>query len=267
MGYDFHKNRTVYFEHQRLSTQDYIIPFIEKHFRIDETLRVLEIGCGEGGVTKAFVEQGCICTAVELSKNKFEKASQMLDEEIQKKRIELINKNIYDPEFYSQFKNKFDLIILKDVIEHIIDQKKLLGYLYTFLRTDGIIFFSFPPWQMPFGGHQQMCKSILKKTPWFHLLPTPLYKYTLKIMGESKGVQNGLIANKKTGISIESFESYINQIKYRVVEKKFYLFNPIYKFKFNLKPKEQLQLISLFPYLRNFLTTCVYYLVKAPAGN
>ena len=39
-------------------------------------------------------------------------------------------------------------------------------------------------------------------------------------------------------------------------------FNPIYQYKFNLKPRLQFKLISIMPYLRNFLTSAMYYTVK-----
>lgn len=225
-------------------------------------MKILEIGCGEGGVIKAFANLGCVCTGVELNEEKYEMAAHMLTQEIGKDQVRLIHKNIYDTEFKRQFQGQFDLIILKDVIEHIPDQQKLLGYLHTFLRKKGVIFFAFPPWQMPFGGHQQMCESFLKKTPWFHLLPMPFYKFLLKTMREPQKIIDGLIANKKTGISIERFERILRKTGYQAIEKTFYLFNPIYKYKFKISPREQIRFISGLFYIRNFLTTAMYYLVQ-----
>jgi hypothetical protein len=42
----------------------------------------------------------------------------------------------------------------------------------------------------------------------------------------------------------------------------YYFINPNYKFKFNLNPREQSKLISSIPFLRDFLTTTVYYLIE-----
>ena len=50
---------------------------------------------------------------------------------------------------------QFDLILLKDVIEHIPDQERVIPYLKEFLKPGGRVFFGFPPWYMPHGGHQQ----------------------------------------------------------------------------------------------------------------
>jgi hypothetical protein len=42
----------------------------------------------------------------------------------------------------------------------------------------------------------------------------------------------------------------------------FFRKNPIYKFKFGLTPFKQIGLIKAIPHLRDFFTTCVYYLIE-----
>lgn len=72
----------------------------------------------------------------------------------------------------------------------------------------------------------------------------------------------GLEEIKDTGISIERFERITKSAGLEIVNKTFFLFNPIYKFKFGLKPRKQLGLVNYIPFLRNFVTTCAYYTVK-----
>lgn len=262
MPYDFHENRKLYFRHQTETTRGHIIPFIQNHKGVEKGMHVLEIGCGEAGVLKAFTEMGCRATGVELNTAKFYSAGKMMATEIERGQLDLINNDIYENEFKNRFKDQFDLIILKDVIEHIPDQERLMNYLHTFLNMEGIMFFSFPPWQMPFGGHQQMCKGILRKMPYFHLLPKPIYTAILKFFNEPNDVIQGLLANKQTGISIERFERILKKNDYCIMDRIYFLSNPIYKYKFKLKPREQYRFISRIPYFRNFLTTAVYYLIK-----
>mgnify|MGYP000075898353 CR=1 FL=1 len=64
--FEFHKDRKRYFEMQILNTNKYVLPFIEEKFPVKAGMRVLEIGCGEGGVLKAFTDRGCIGVGVEL---------------------------------------------------------------------------------------------------------------------------------------------------------------------------------------------------------
>ena len=259
--FDFHADRKIYFDIQSSNSEKYILPFIESNFQIVEGMRVLEIGCGEGGVLKPFINKGCICVGVEFDKIRIENGEKWLGDDIANGKLSFVVKDIYDTNAEG-LGGKFDIIILKDVIEHIHDQKKLLSRLKDFLTPSGIIFFGFPPWQMPFGGHQQLCRKILAKVPYFHLLPRPLYKGVLKLSGESDSVIDSLLEIKETGISIERFERIVKETDYKIIGKIHYLFNPIYEWKFNLKPKRQNNLVRKIPYIRDFVTTCVYYIIR-----
>jgi len=260
--FEFHADRKRYFDIQLLNAEKYILPFIESSFEIKNGMRVMEIGCGEGGVLKAFVDKGCEGVGVEFDLIRIENGSQWLEEDIKAGRISFVAKDIYDTNVES-LGGKFDIILLKDVIEHIHDQQRLLGRLKDFLNPSGIIFFGFPPWQMPFGGHQQLCKKTLSKVPYFHLLPRAIYKGLLKLFKEPEDVIPVLLEIKDTGISIERFEKIVKKTNYSIVGKIHYLFNPIYEYKFNLKPKKQNRLVAKIPYIRNYVTTCVYYIIKS----
>jgi SAM-dependent methyltransferase len=175
--------------------------------------------------------------------------------------LKLIVADIYN--MVDEFKEDFDLIILRDVIEHIHDQEKFLNCVKKFLKPTGKIFFGFPPWQNPFGGHQQICKSkILSMLPYFHLLPIPLYTGVLKLFGESKTTMDDLLEIKETGISIERFERILKKENWVINKKTFFFINPNYEVKFQLKPRESYRFISNIPVLRNFLVTACYYLIS-----
>lgn len=260
-----HVDYKVRYQQQVDNARQYVIPFIESVMPIDSNTRILDIGCGEGGVLIPLLEKGCTCVGIELDEQKSAYARELLSEFIHKRQVEIVNQNIYDEDALIRFSNQFDLILLKDVIEHIPDQEKFIPYLKKFLKPGGQVFFGFPPWYMPHGGHQQVCKNkFLSFLPYFHLLPNPLYRGILKLSGEYEPVINELMDTKDTGISIERFERIVKQSGYQVTKKQFYLINPIYQYKFGLKPRKQFGLISAIPYLRDFFTTCVYYLVKSP---
>jgi DNA invertase Pin-like site-specific DNA recombinase len=112
---------------------------------------------------------------------------------------------------------------------------------------------------MPFGGHQQIMRGkFLSKLPYYHLLPMGIYKSILKLGKEN--VQE-MVEIKETGISIERFEKIVNQTGYNIISKTHYLINPIYEYKFGWKPKIQNSWMSKIKYIRNYFTTCVYYLI------
>jgi SAM-dependent methyltransferase len=261
--FDFHGNKEVYFEYQYLTARDHIIPFIRDAKPEEEIRTVLEIGCAEAGVLKAFLEIGCSCIGIELSEGRVRTAEKLHAEALAAGKISFITRDIYqiDPERDLAF--KFDVIILKDVIEHIPNQEQFIPLLKSFLNPSGVIFFGFPPWQMPFGGHQQICKSrLLSRWPYLHLLPKPLYYGLLRWFGEPQQRQEGLIEIRDTGISIERFERIIRKSGMHIARRTLWLLNPIYKYKFGKGPYRQIGLIGLIPGLRNFLTTAVYYVIR-----
>jgi len=254
-----HNNKQQYFNEQGLTSQKFVVPFIADLVDFNPETTVLEIGCAEAGNLKPFVDMGCQCTGIDISCGRIELAREFYKEHPNIQNLTLICNDIYkvNPD------KKYDVIIMRDVIEHIPNQEKFMGFVKSFLHPNGKFFLAFPPWQNPFGGHQQICKSkILSKLPWFHLLPQPLYKLVLKIFGENEGTITALLEIKDTGISIERFERILKTEKYKTNKRIFYFINPNYNTKFGIKPRIQARFISSIPWLRNFFTTAMYFVVS-----
>lgn len=251
------------FEQQVENSRNYVIPFIERSLKVENGLKVLEIGCGEGGVLQPFVERGAECLGVDLDEPRIILGHEFLKPEIEKGKIQLIKKNVFDEDFKNKYDGYFDLILLKDVIEHIPNQEEFIPFMKRFLKPGGQIYFGFPPWYMPFGGHQQVAQSKwASKLPYYHILPMPLYVRLLKWMGEGDGKIAELKEVKETAISIERFERIVKKSGYKIVARQWFLINPIYRYKFGLKPRKQNLLFGLIPYLRDVLTTCAYYTIQ-----
>ena len=255
-----HKNRKLYFDEQGITTSQYVIPYVEEVMKVDATSRVLEIGCGEGGNLMPFVERDCEVVGIDLNCPQIERAKQYIKEEKPAARATLICEDIY--KIKPEELGKFDLIFMRDVIEHIHNQEKFMPFLAKFIKPNGKIFFGFPPWRMPFGGHQQICRSkLLSKLPWHHLLPMPLYKGLLKSFGEPSKTIEDLVEIKETGISIRRFEKIVSTSGYDYDKKDLYFINPNYKIKFGLTPRKLSALIKHIPYIRDFFTTCYYCVI------
>lgn len=253
-----HENRLQYFKEQAYTTETYIVPLIEQHLPLKENLHVLEIGCGEGGNMLPFLDRGCNVTGVDLASNKLENAGKFYQDHPNKQNLTLINQDIYD----IKEDLKFDLIIMRDVLEHIHNQEKFMGYVKRFMKPNTLFFLGFPPWQNPFGGHQQICQSsFLSKLPYFHILPMGVYTALLKIFNEPQLQIDSLVEIKETGITIERFKKIIKNQRYSVLQEQFYFINPNYEIKFNLKPRKQWAIINKAPFIRNFLITTCYYLL------
>ncbi len=256
-----HKDKDLYFEIQRRVTEAHIIPFLGKH--LNENSNICEVGCAEAGVLKAFLDQGHNCVGIELSDYRLQLAKQFLAQEEKEGRAYLYNKNIFDKDILNSLPFKFDLIILKDVIEHLPNKENVLATLSSFLKPNGLIFFAFPPWWMPFGGHQQITKNkVLKHLPYVHLLPNIFYKKLLSLTKERESTTAELMELTETGINIGAMRKLLNKEGYVILKDKHWLFNPIYEYKFGVKPKTVLAPFKNLIFLRNFYTSCYYVLFK-----
>lgn len=262
MALKHHKDHKARFDQQVENSTNYVLPFIEKTKAITPGTKVLEVGTGEGGVLKPFIEKGCYCVGVDLAPERIELANEFMAEEVAAKKVEFLLQNIYEDDFGKRFTGFFDVIMLKDVIEHVPEQANFIARLQQFLKPGGQIFFGFPPWYMPFGGHQQVCRNKwASKLPYYHILPKFIYRGILKLAGEHPSVIKEMMEIKDTQITIEQFERIAKNNGLKILNKKHYLINPIYKYKFGLQPREQWGPVTHIPFLRNFVTTCVYYTV------
>lgn len=267
--YEFHGDKARYFELTRKVTEFHVIPFLKEHGIFKEGMRVLEIGCGEAGVLKAFTDLGCQTFGIELEESRLEFARKFMEPELRAGKVAFLNKDIYDVDVATDIGATFDLVILKDVIEHIPNQEKFMPQLHKFLSPGGAVFFAFPPWCMPFGGHQQVLPGkVASKLPWYHLLPGPLYPFALKLLGVNPSGIRTMKEIRSTGISINRFLRICKKSCFKEIARRFYLFNPVYEYKFGIKPRRQTTIIAAIPWLRDFVTMGVYFVVKpSPAAN
>lgn len=273
--FDFHTDKARYFEMQREVAAEHVLPMVARHVTAPAPWRVLEVGCAEAGVLKAFLDAGHEATGIELSAGRVELAKGFLAAEISAGRARIRADDVYDVSPGELEPRGFDVVVLKDVIEHIPRQERMIPRLAEFLAPGGRIFFGFPPWMMPFGGHQQIARSpAVAKVPWLHLLPRGLYAKYVALAGERERVRDELGDIRSTRITIERFEAIVGSAGLHVRERTMWLTNPIYALKFGIRARRQLGALARVPVLRNFVSTAVYYVVGAgdlpstqPAGR
>jgi SAM-dependent methyltransferase len=255
-----HQNKDQYFAEQGLTTEKYVIPYLSGMAEVGPDLSVLEIGCAEAGNLKPFLDRGCKCTGIDISCGRIELAEEYFAGHPQRENLKLICEDIYKADLKGR---TFDLIIMRDVIEHIPNQERFMGFAKKFLKPGGKFFLAFPPWQNPFGGHQQVCRNkILSKLPWFHLLPKSIYRFILQMGEKNEKKVEGLLDIKATGISIDRFERILKKENYIINKRTFFFINPNYQTKFGIKPREQAKLVASIPWVRNFFTTAAYYVIS-----
>jgi SAM-dependent methyltransferase len=177
--------------------------------------------------------------------------------------LDILEGDITDPEVLSRISRTFDLIVIRDVVEHISDKETVFRHLNALLKEDGFIYITFPPRYSPFGGHQQNGRSLLRYIPYIHLLPAPVLRVIGKAAGEHPQRIESIVTQKHVGLSIRQFEALAARHGFRIHRKDLFLFRPVFQVRYGLPTKRMPEI----PLLREFLVLgCECLLQKIPAA-
>ncbi len=256
-----HLDRQRYFHELENTSREFYVKYLATQQHITAQSKVLEVGCGDGGNLVPFAEMGCTVTGMDIAQCRINDAQTYFKQVSPKATFTCCDFLACTPP--TDTDDKYDVILLHDVIEHINQKADFLRQLKAFLKPTGILFIGFPAWQMPFGGHQQISRNkVCSHLPFIHLLPKSLYKALLKAFGEKDDIVNELMNIKQTRTSIETFERLIKECDMEVEDRVFWFINPHYKQKFNLRPRKLWRSFYNLIYVRNFFTTSCWYLLK-----
>lgn len=257
-----HQNRYQYFQELANTSREYYLNYLRDHVKPGPSVRILEIGCGEGGNLLPFAEAGCQVTGIDISEGRIEQARQYF-------MAHHVSGSFLSQDFLEAVPPKseaerYDLVLMHDVIEHIEPpfKERFLAHIKPFLKQGGHVFIGFPAWQMPFGGHQQISRGLASKLPYIHLLPNPVYLSMIRMSGNSKERVEELRSVKRARMPIERFERLAHSAGFRIAKRTLWLINPHYKQKFNLRPRLLWHWAASLPYVRNFYTTSAFYLLE-----
>ncbi len=124
---------------------------------------ILDIGCAEGRLLRAFLQFGCECYGIEHSSYPEER---FLDCD----RIKYLTGGL---DSFELKKESFDIIIMWHVLEHMDDPLRVLSIIHDLLRPDGIFILAVPNFSSP--------ETKIFKDRWFHLdIPWHKYHFTEK---------------------------------------------------------------------------------------
>ena len=253
-----YQDRHQYFNELVETSTAYYLDYVRRFSLIGPHVRILEIGCGEGGNLLPFARLGCEVTGLDLAAGKIENAKEFFRE-----------KGAEGAFFYADFfefplqDKPFDLILVHDVVEHIApeDKQRFLERVREFLAPGGVAFFAFPAWQMPFGGHQQNCTRKPLRAPWIHLLPKFLYRGLLRLFKEPENHVSELLDIYRSRMTVERFERLSKAAGFKVVNRTLWFINPHYKAKFGLNPVRLRLGLDRIPGLRNLFATSCWFVI------
>jgi SAM-dependent methyltransferase len=245
-----------HFFEQRKHADAYLIPFLERNCPDFRTFRILDVGCAEAGFLDAMHAAGNPGRGLELEGERIAVSKSFNPE------LDILEGDIPDPDVVARIQGTFDLIVIRDVIEHIPDKDTVFTHLSALLRPDGFIYITFPPRSSPFGGHQQNGRSMLRRIPYLHLLPPPVIRALGKAAGEDPNIIDSIITQRNIGISIRQFEELCEVHGYRFLRKELFLFRPVFQVRYGIPIRRMPDI----PAVREFLALgCECLLQKAPA--
>ena len=244
-----------HFHEQQLFAEKYLIPLLERHIPDFRQKRVLEVGCAEAGLLDYLQKLGMKeLTGIELEASRVEIARKY------NATLDVRVGDIADQTLPEKISGRFDVIIMRDVIEHVPNRESTFRVLWELLQPGGYLFITFPPRFSPFAGHQQHARSFLKHTPYVSLLPEFLWRRMGRWLGEPEEFLDSVMLNYRIGLSIRQFEKFYRRQGFVPVLKDLFLLRPIFKYRMGLPIIK----FPNIPFFREFKTTGCEYLLRKP---
>ena len=233
-----------HFTEQKAHAETYLIPYFERIFPDFQRFRILEIGCAEAGFLYALHQAGIQSEGLELEPHRVALAKAM------NPKLKIRVGDVTDPDIVSKIGKSFDLVVLRDVIEHIPDRDVVFRNLSILLRPEGFAYITFPPRFSPFAGHHQNGRSALRRMPFLHLLPEWMIRFLGRGFREHAHILDNAALNFRIGLSIQRFEAFCHNHGFKILIKDLFLLRPIYHTRTGLKPRR----IPDIPVFREFLS-------------
>ena len=224
--------KEYYWTYQNKLAELHYIPLFEAWGVPMTGKKVLDVGCGDGGFTAALAEAGAISTGVEIRDFGWEKTHA---------NLRFIQQDILADDAQSVLGDDYDIIILRDVIEHISLERKheFMTALRKFTSSKGIILMTFPPFYSPFGLHQQtFLKSLFKKLPYLGWIPGSFLDILLKLLGESDKARADVKEIRECRMTIRRFKKLVKELNYSIANEKYYLIRPSHELRYGWKLRE-----------------------------
>ncbi len=244
--------------------REYLIPLLESWGLRPKGLRVADLGCAEAGGLVALAEVGAEVCGLELRASRADLARRLAKERGVALRV--VVGNLLSPSDIEKLGGPFDLVLLRDVIEHVPTKETALRHVRQLLSGagSGAALITFPPFYSPFGGHQQMLASPFRLVPYWHFLPRPLFAplaWLLRRFDRQPYILTEMELFRKEKLSLRRFEQLAAKTGFAVAARQFYISRPSHKLRYGW-PVISAGRIGRLPLVREFLVSGATYLLR-----
>ena len=247
-----------YFDYQYSVARDVVIPWLDPHVSF-AGLAVGDFGCHEGGVLQALREIAGIASGIGFDVDEDSVRRSAFEQD---SRFRLVLGDILDVD---AARYKFDLILLRDVIEHTPNPVAILEKAKTCLRDGGHIFVSFPPYYSPFGGHQHEAGNGVRFVPFIHYVPDGLFYHLSRFRDTPYMSAESTLADirsvRQTRLTLSKAERAFEEAGLRIETQEFFLFRPEFQVRYGLS-SWSVPFIQRLPVVREVATLGAYFLLR-----
>ena len=239
-----------YYQYQYTLAKEHYIPYLIINDVNISNISILDVGCGNGGFVSAFPNTSKK-TGLEIKKFPWKN--------VKNSRFQVHNVLTQDN---SKFLKKFDLVIIRDVIEHIDLKHKevFMDTIKNFLKEDGKILVTFPPYFSPFGMHQQaLMKSFFKKIPFLSLLPLTFIRIMCSLF-EDNDTYKDLEEIARSRMTIKKFNSIVKSLNLKICNEEHFLVRPSHEIRYGFKMKRAC--LSNVPLLKELFVLGTSYIIQ-----
>ncbi|MGE0200600.1 MAG: class I SAM-dependent methyltransferase [Candidatus Melainabacteria bacterium] len=253
-----------YFDYEVTVARGILIPWLTAQGVDIRGKRIGDFGCHQGGVLEALRQAGASGgLGIELNADVVAQSPFHQDAAFRLKAGDILAL----PEHPTP-DQCFDVILLRDVLEHVPDTHSALAVAKRMLAPGGKIFISFPPYYSPFGGHQHEAGDWTRIVPYLHYLPDGLFYALLggadNVYMNREDALDDIRSVRHTRMTLGKAEAAFARAGLTIAGYTYYLLRPEFKVRYAI-PALNAGVLGHVPFLREVWTMGVYYLLEAAA--
>jgi len=256
---DINSYDRYYFGYQYGLGSEYIAPYLKSKGVQLSGARICEIGCGESGVLAALAEEGAAeVIGIDIREVAIESSEKIFGALGIKGEFAIHNITAQAPP--EKWQQHFDVVLLRDVIEHLEQTELSLRHVMDFMKPGGWLYVVFPPYYSPFGAHQHLLDNTMAKLPYIQLLPNMMFTKAYKNARLQIDVDE-VSSLRKIRLTIRKMRRAIKNALLELIDEQLYFLRPVFKLKFGLPPVKA-NLLKHIPGLRELVALEASYLLR-----
>ena len=245
-----------YYDYQYAVGERVVIPWLRARTPV-EGKSVGDFGCHGGGMLDAFRAAGAASgVGIEINDEIIRSSPFRPDDDF---RLEVADLTALDSRY------SFDLVVLHDVLEHVVDYGDVVAAAARSLASHGRLFVSFPPYYSMVGGHQHLAAGWARITPYVHFLPERLFLRVARPADNEYMTRedslDDMLSVRRTRLSLRRAERAFVEAGLAVDSAELFVLRPEYTVRYGW-PTVRARALGRVPGVRELVVNGAFYLLR-----